>query len=325
MRLPTLSVELLHSTGTASLRSISGDGVPDRFRARCHHPRTFQEQRYVDAVFHARGVLARRAYRAGRKRPEIPDAIRRPRQAASGGRNPISRSTRRGACRCCASTTARPLTENTAILPYLGKRFGLWPSEPLAEARALSLVGFFAASVHPAHAHIGRPERYAADPAAFPTIKDVGRKSFHGHLQQIDDMLTRTRLVFRPVLGPRCLRFCLLRLGLPPRAADAGAQELYGIQGSDAAAPRGPTRGRGREAGGGSVQVRVSPCLRRTTVAVIGDRERSCSRQSALDRDQLVDDQRIRCRSNARGRGGPGIRPDRSVYRTDRGRNPTKP
>ena len=82
------------------------------------------------------------------------------------------------------------LTENTAILPYLGKRFGLWPSEPMAETRAMSLIGFFAASVHPAHAHIGRPERYATDPAAFATIKDVGFKSFHGHLQQIDDMLT---------------------------------------------------------------------------------------------------------------------------------------
>ena len=43
-----------------------------------------------------------------------------------------------------------PLAENTAILPYLGKRFGLWPTDPLAEARALSLIGFFAASVRPA-------------------------------------------------------------------------------------------------------------------------------------------------------------------------------
>jgi glutathione S-transferase len=82
-----------------------------------------------------------------------------------------------------------PLTENTAILPYLGKRFGLWPTEPLAEARALSLVGFFAASVHPAHAHISRPERYALDESAFPTIKEAGRKAFHGYLQQIDGML----------------------------------------------------------------------------------------------------------------------------------------
>jgi glutathione S-transferase len=81
------------------------------------------------------------------------------------------------------------LTENTAILPYLGKRFGLWPTEPMAEARALSLIGFFAGSVHPAHAHVGRPERYATDPAAFPTIKEAGLKTFHGYLKQIDSML----------------------------------------------------------------------------------------------------------------------------------------
>jgi glutathione S-transferase len=82
-----------------------------------------------------------------------------------------------------------PLAENTAILPYLGKRFGLWPKEPMAEAKALSLIGFFAASVHPAHAHIGRPERYAADPAAHATLKETGRKAFHGYLQQIDRMV----------------------------------------------------------------------------------------------------------------------------------------
>jgi glutathione S-transferase len=82
-----------------------------------------------------------------------------------------------------------PLAENTAILPYLGKRFGLWPNDPIAEAKALSLIGFFAASVHPAHAHIGRPERYAADASAFPTLKETGLKAFHGYLQQVDGML----------------------------------------------------------------------------------------------------------------------------------------
>jgi glutathione S-transferase len=82
-----------------------------------------------------------------------------------------------------------PLTENTAILPYLGKRFGLWPSEPAGDAKALSLIGFFAASVHPAHAHVSRPERYAADPAVFPTIKETGLKTYHGYLKQIDGML----------------------------------------------------------------------------------------------------------------------------------------
>ena len=81
------------------------------------------------------------------------------------------------------------LAENTAILPYLGKRFGLWPKEQLADAKALSLIGFFAASVHPAHAHVGRPERYATDPSAHPALKETGLKTFHGYLKQIDDRL----------------------------------------------------------------------------------------------------------------------------------------
>ena len=82
-----------------------------------------------------------------------------------------------------------PLTENTAILPYLGKRFGLWPSDATAEAKALALIGFLATSVHPAHAHVGRPERYTADSSAFPGIKDMGLKTFHTYLKQIDGML----------------------------------------------------------------------------------------------------------------------------------------
>jgi len=81
-----------------------------------------------------------------------------------------------------------PLAENTAILPYLGKRFGLWPHDPIAEAKALSVVGFFASSVHPAHAHIGRTERYTDDKAAFPGIQAKGRQSFHEYLKQIDAM-----------------------------------------------------------------------------------------------------------------------------------------
>ena len=82
-----------------------------------------------------------------------------------------------------------PLAENTAILPYLGKRFTLWPQDGLAEAKALSMIGFFAASVHPAHAHVGRPERYTKDETAYPGIKEQGLATFHGHLKQIDGML----------------------------------------------------------------------------------------------------------------------------------------
>ncbi len=40
-----------------------------------------------------------------------------------------------------------------------------------------------------AHAHVGRPERYTADASAFPGIKEMGLKTFHGYLKQIDAML----------------------------------------------------------------------------------------------------------------------------------------
>jgi glutathione S-transferase len=82
-----------------------------------------------------------------------------------------------------------PLVENTAILPYLGKRFNVWPTDAIAEAKAHSLIGFLAASVHPAHAHFNRPERYTADQNAFPGIKEQGLKSFHGYLKEIDGKL----------------------------------------------------------------------------------------------------------------------------------------
>ncbi|MBN9064559.1 MAG: hypothetical protein BGP06_06935 [Rhizobiales bacterium 65-9] len=88
------------------------------------------------------------------------------------------------------------LSENTAILPYLGERFGLWPTGALARARALSLIGFFASTVHVAHAHVSRPERYSDDEGAFAGIREKGKASFHGYIKQID-----ARLAGRDWLG----------------------------------------------------------------------------------------------------------------------------
>ncbi len=144
-----------------------------------------------------------------------------------------------------------PLSENTAILPFLGKRFGLWPSEPIAEARALSMIGFFAASVHPAHAHIGRPERYATDPAAYPTIRETGLKTFHGYLKQIDDMLAGREWFadHYSVLDAYGLVFYAwgFRRELPVQELKATRR-----QGPHAAASRGAPRGGGGEARAGA-------------------------------------------------------------------------
>ncbi len=84
------------------------------------------------------------------------------------------------------------LTENVAILSYLAKRFPavqLLPADPFAEARCLSLMAFFASSVHVAHRHIRQPHQYTTDEAAYVPIQEVGRKTFFAYLREIDALL----------------------------------------------------------------------------------------------------------------------------------------
>jgi glutathione S-transferase len=81
------------------------------------------------------------------------------------------------------------ITENTAILPHLGRKFGLWPKDEIGEAKAMSLIGLFAASVHPAWAHIARPGRYATDESAHANLQATGITAFADYLRQIDGML----------------------------------------------------------------------------------------------------------------------------------------
>jgi glutathione S-transferase len=84
------------------------------------------------------------------------------------------------------------LTENTAILTYLGKRFpekNLLPKDPAAEARCISMMAWLSNSVHPAFTHIFRPERFSEDEKALPGIKESGKKTFWAALQEIDGIV----------------------------------------------------------------------------------------------------------------------------------------
>jgi glutathione S-transferase len=107
--------------------------------------------------------------------------------AKSSGQKPISSSIRSAGFPCCGSTTAPRSPRTRRYCPI--KRFGLWPSDALGEAKLLSLIGYFAAAVHPAYAHVGRPERYSDDPSDFPALRDKGLKTFHGYLKDIDARL----------------------------------------------------------------------------------------------------------------------------------------
>jgi glutathione S-transferase len=84
------------------------------------------------------------------------------------------------------------LTESTAILSYIAKKFTgakLGPSEPVTEARAISTMAWFSNTVHPAFMHFIRPERFTADAASTDKVKEQGKKTFWGCLQEIDQML----------------------------------------------------------------------------------------------------------------------------------------
>jgi glutathione S-transferase len=81
------------------------------------------------------------------------------------------------------------LTENAAILSYVAKKFGngkMWPNDPVTEARAIATMAWFSNTVHPAFAHFVRPERFTADPAGADKVKEQGKKTFWGCLQEID-------------------------------------------------------------------------------------------------------------------------------------------
>lgn len=90
----------------------------------------------------------------------------------------------------------RVLVENVAILAFLGGGFpakGLWPEKTWDQAQALSTMAWLADTVHPAYAHLFRPERYVQGESCIGAVKEGGRKTFGDCLQEIDRLLAGKR------------------------------------------------------------------------------------------------------------------------------------
>ncbi len=84
------------------------------------------------------------------------------------------------------------ITENTAILTYIGRRFpekSLLPKDLGDEARCIAMMAWLSNWVHPSFTHIFRPERFAEDPSAAPALKETGKKNFWAALQEIDGLV----------------------------------------------------------------------------------------------------------------------------------------
>ena len=84
------------------------------------------------------------------------------------------------------------LNENVAILAFLARRFPesrLLPAAPLAEARALSIMSWFASTVHLDRRQARVPARFATDDAMHQALAAEGCARFLAALRQLDAML----------------------------------------------------------------------------------------------------------------------------------------
>jgi glutathione S-transferase len=84
------------------------------------------------------------------------------------------------------------LTENVAILTYLAKQFPqarLWPQSIIEEARCISMMAWFASTVHPTFAHIVRPQRFADDTAVHGSLSGTAREAFWNICREINQLL----------------------------------------------------------------------------------------------------------------------------------------
>ena len=100
------------------------------------------------------------------------------------------------------------ISENTAILPFLGKRFGLWTNDPMREAKMMSFIGWVASSVHPAQAISAGPSAMPPIPRPTTTSRRPGRRSSTaisrrstGSMPVRNGCSTNTR---SPTLTPSC-------------------------------------------------------------------------------------------------------------------------
>ncbi len=89
------------------------------------------------------------------------------------------------------------ITEVTGILAWLAHRYpkaGLLPLDnPFLTGKAFELASWFASSVHPSFAQIGRGERFTDDPATREVLKADGAVRFRRHLDRIESLFADGR------------------------------------------------------------------------------------------------------------------------------------
>ena len=88
------------------------------------------------------------------------------------------------------------ILENVAIQMYLADRFGevaLAPTDPFQRAHWMAALTWMSNSVHPSFRQYRRPELYAQDESARPSVSAAGRDGFIHAMEELDRRLEGRR------------------------------------------------------------------------------------------------------------------------------------
>ncbi|MEK6593545.1 MAG: glutathione S-transferase family protein [Pseudomonadota bacterium] len=92
-----------------------------------------------------------------------------------------------------------PLTENVAIQIWIARQFpraSLLPKDPKAEISAISLMAWFASTIHPHLTPNARPENYCDLPDSTESVKRVANKMLFEDLLIADGLLAGREFFF---------------------------------------------------------------------------------------------------------------------------------
>ncbi len=107
-----------------------------------------------------------------------------------------------------------PLTENVAIQVWIDRQFpgaNLLPKDPLEHAKAVSLMAWFASTLHPHLTPNIRPENYCDTPGSEEGVKRVARRLFAEDLAIAEERLAGREWFFDRFTVPDVYFFWCLR------------------------------------------------------------------------------------------------------------------
>ncbi|MGZ8263488.1 MAG: glutathione S-transferase family protein [Burkholderiales bacterium] len=110
-----------------------------------------------------------------------------------------------------------PLTENVAIQIWIARQFpqaALLPQDPKAEIKAISLMAWFASTIHPHLTPNARPENYCDLPGSAESVKRVAKKLLFEDFGIADGLLAGREWLFDRFTAPDAYFFWCFRRGL---------------------------------------------------------------------------------------------------------------